>query len=114
LERCFAEQPAAVWVERFRQAGIAAHTVVALPDLMQDRWVRAHGLSVSQQSEEVGAVTYPGLSVALSTTPMRLGPAARKPGADAENVLAEVGLAEAIPALEKKWALQTQNLPSAW
>ena len=31
LERCFAEQPAAVWVERFHQAGIAAQAVVALP-----------------------------------------------------------------------------------
>jgi crotonobetainyl-CoA:carnitine CoA-transferase CaiB-like acyl-CoA transferase len=113
-ERCFAQRGASDWVETLRGAGVSAHAVAQLPDLMRDSWVRAHGLSVTQCSEEVGDVTYPGLSVRMSDTPLRLGAAARKPGADAESVLAEVGLAEAIPRLEEKWVLQTHNLPSAW
>jgi crotonobetainyl-CoA:carnitine CoA-transferase CaiB-like acyl-CoA transferase len=114
LEHYFADQSTATCVERLRQSGISAHAVVALPDLMNDPWVRAHGLSVTQPSEEVGDVTYPGLSVHMHATPMRLGPAAGRPGSDADSVLAEVGLADAIPALEQKWVLQTQHLPSAW
>ncbi len=114
LERFFAVQPVGHCVDRLRQAGISAQAVVDLPALMQDPWVRAHGLSVTQCSEEVGDVTYPGLSVHMSRTPMRIGRAARRPGADADTVLGEVGLADAIPKLEQQWVLQTQNLPSAW
>ena len=33
---------------------------------------------------------------------------------DAESVLAEVGLAGAIPALEKQWVLQATDLPAGW
>jgi crotonobetainyl-CoA:carnitine CoA-transferase CaiB-like acyl-CoA transferase len=114
LECCFAEQPAAIWVERLRQAGVSAQVVVHLSDLMQDPWVRDHELSVTQCADDVGNVTYPGLSVRLSETPMLLGSAARRPGADAESVLGEIGLTDAIPRLEQKWVLQTTNLPSAW
>lgn len=114
LERCFALRPTAVWVHRLRSAGISAHPVVQLPDLMRDAWARERGLSVTQCSEEVGDVTYPGLSVRMSRTPVRLGAPARQPGADAESVLSEIGQAEAIPTLERRWVLQTTNLPSAW
>jgi crotonobetainyl-CoA:carnitine CoA-transferase CaiB-like acyl-CoA transferase len=113
-ERRFAQRGASDLVQLLRGAGVSAQAVVQLPDLMQDPLVRANGLSVTQCSEEVGEVTYPGLSVRMSETPLRLGAAARKPGADAESVLAEVGLAEAIPRLEEKWVLQTLKLPSAW
>jgi crotonobetainyl-CoA:carnitine CoA-transferase CaiB-like acyl-CoA transferase len=114
FEACVAQREVSECVQRLRAAGIAAQQVVELPDLMQDPWVREHTLSVTQCSEEVGDVTYPGLSVRMSGTPMRVGPAAKKPGADAESVLSEVGLADSIPKLEQRWVLQTQNLPSAW
>jgi crotonobetainyl-CoA:carnitine CoA-transferase CaiB-like acyl-CoA transferase len=114
LVRRFAEGAVDDWVARLRSIGVSAQAVVQLPDLMQDPRVRARGLSVTQCSDEVGDVTYPGLSVHMTRTPPRLGQAARKPGADAESVLGEIGLAEAIPRLEKKWVLQTQDLPSAW
>ncbi len=114
FEACVAQRAVAECVQRLRIAGIAAQEVVELPDLMQDPWVREHGLSVTQCSDEVGDVTYPGLSVRMSDTPMRIGPAAKKPGADTQSVLSEVGLADAIPKLEQRWVLQTQNLPSAW
>jgi crotonobetainyl-CoA:carnitine CoA-transferase CaiB-like acyl-CoA transferase len=114
LEARFARAPAAAWVERLRQAGIAAHAWTRVADLMADPVVRAQGLSVTQQAEDVGEVTMPGLSVHLSDTPMRLGTAARRPGADAESILQDIGLADEMGRLERVWALQTANLPSAW
>jgi crotonobetainyl-CoA:carnitine CoA-transferase CaiB-like acyl-CoA transferase len=114
FEKRFSERPVAEWVDCLRQAGISAHAVVSLPDLMVDPWVRDHGLSISQTSEEAGEVTYPGASMRLSRTPMRIGAPASRPGADAHAVLSEVGLADAIPHLERAWALQTSNPPPGW
>ena len=102
------------WVELLREAGVSAQAVVSLPDLMADPWVREHGLSVSQCSEEVGEVTYPGPSVRMSETPVRLGPPVRQPGADGPAVLAEVGLADDGREAGAPWALQTTNLPRGW
>jgi crotonobetainyl-CoA:carnitine CoA-transferase CaiB-like acyl-CoA transferase len=114
LEARFGEQPVAAWVERLGEASVSAQAVVSVQDLMVDPLVRAHGLSVSQCSEEVGDVTYPGPSVHLSDTPVRLGPAVRQPGADGPAVLAEVGLGDAVDSLERQWALQVTNLPRGW
>jgi crotonobetainyl-CoA:carnitine CoA-transferase CaiB-like acyl-CoA transferase len=111
--RC-ARQPVAYWIDCFRQAGISAHAVVNLPDLMQDPWVREHALSVSQTSEEVGEVTYPGVSVRLSATPMGIGRAASQPGGDAESILREAGVADWMTSLERSWALQIDNPPPGW
>jgi crotonobetainyl-CoA:carnitine CoA-transferase CaiB-like acyl-CoA transferase len=114
LETAFAQRPAGHWVGCLRQAGLAAQAVVNLPDLMRESWVREHGLSISQTSDEAGDVTYPGASVALSATPMWVGPAARRPGADAYGVFGEIGSAEMIPALERAWALQIADPPPGW
>jgi len=61
-ERRFAEEPAAAWVE----------------DLMQDPWVRAHGLSISRTSM-LGDMVMPGVAARLSRTPLKVG-AAVHPG----------------------------------
>ena len=114
LETQFAELPAAVWGERLRQAGISAHAVVPVAETMVDPWVRSHCLSVMQTVEDVDKVTIPGLSVRLSDTPMRLGSPPYRPGSDAEAILQELGIAEAMPALAQAWVLQTSDLPSAW
>jgi crotonobetainyl-CoA:carnitine CoA-transferase CaiB-like acyl-CoA transferase len=81
---------------------------------MADSWIQSHGLSVTQTVEDVGEVTMPGLSVTLSETPMRLGSPPHRPGSDAEAILQELGMAEAVPALARAWVLQTSDLPSAW
>jgi crotonobetainyl-CoA:carnitine CoA-transferase CaiB-like acyl-CoA transferase len=65
LEARFAALPAAVWVDRLRQAGVSAHAVVPVAELMVDPWVQSHGLSVTQTVEGVGDVTMPGLSEAV-------------------------------------------------
>jgi crotonobetainyl-CoA:carnitine CoA-transferase CaiB-like acyl-CoA transferase len=114
LETAFAQRPVAHWVDCLRQAGISAQAVVNLPDLMREPWVREHGLSISQTSDEAGDVTYPGASVNLSATPMRVGPAARRPGADAYDVFSEIGSTDMIPALKRAWALQTADPPPGW
>ena len=114
FERAFAEQSVSHWVERLSQAGISAHRVVNLPDLMQDASVRARGLSVTHTSEEAGEVTYPGVSVHLSATPMRVGRPARRPGADVHAVFNEAGIEDWIPSLERAWALQTSDPPPGW
>jgi crotonobetainyl-CoA:carnitine CoA-transferase CaiB-like acyl-CoA transferase len=114
LEARFREQPASIWVERLTAAGVAAHAVTPLARLMTDAWAQKRGLSVSQVSEEAGAVTMPGVSVRLSRTPMRAGFPARQPGADAAAILEEAGILNQLPRLERAWAVQTTDLPSGW
>jgi hypothetical protein len=65
-------------------------------------------------SEEVGEVTMPGITIGLSATPLEVGAPARRPGSDAWRVLDRVGLAAALPDLERAWALQTTGLPDGW
>jgi hypothetical protein len=45
---------------------------------------------------------------------MRLGSPPHRPGSDAEAILQELGMAEAVPALARAWVLQASDLPSAW
>jgi len=114
LEARFAELPTAVWINRLRQAGVSAHAVVPVADLMVDPWGRSQGLSVTQTVEDVGDITMPGLPVRLSETPMRLGSLPHRPGSDAAIILRELGLEDALPALARAWVLQPSDLPSAW
>ena len=69
---------------------------------------------MSQDIDGIGETTAPGLPVRLSRTPMRLGDPPHQPGADAPRILAELGLGEELPKLEKAWVLQVADLPSAW
>jgi crotonobetainyl-CoA:carnitine CoA-transferase CaiB-like acyl-CoA transferase len=114
LEETFSRGTVAGWVDRLTAAGVAAHVVVKLPDLMRDPAVLEQGLSVTQHAEGTGDVTYPGPSPRLSETPVRLGAPAKQPGGDAESVLQEIGMADAIPALERQWVLQATDLPAGW
>jgi crotonobetainyl-CoA:carnitine CoA-transferase CaiB-like acyl-CoA transferase len=114
LEAAFAKGERDQWVQRLREAGVSAHIWVRLHELMEDPWAREHGLTVTQISEEVGEVTMPGISVAMSGTPLRIGAPARACGADAESILEEAGLGDELTNLQLAWAVQTHNLPSAW
>jgi crotonobetainyl-CoA:carnitine CoA-transferase CaiB-like acyl-CoA transferase len=114
LEAVFAKGTREEWVRKLVEAGTSAHVWVRLHELMDDPWVRDHGLAITQISEEVGEVTMPGISVSMSGTPLRIGAPARACGADAEEILAEIGLADELPNLQLAWAVQTHNLPSAW
>lgn len=109
-----AGRPAREVVDTLVAAGIGAHEVVGLAELMADAEVRRRGLAVTQESEEVGEVTMPGLAITMSETPPRLGAPARRPGSDAARVLERVGLADALTDLERRWVLQTTDLPAGW
>jgi crotonobetainyl-CoA:carnitine CoA-transferase CaiB-like acyl-CoA transferase len=114
LEVKFKQEPAGVWVERLQQHGIPAQMRVPVAELMVDPYVVRRGLSVSQAVDGVGETTAPGLPVRLSHTPMRLGAVTGQPGSDAADILAELGLQEELPKLERAWVLQANDLPSAW
>ncbi|HEU0169401.1 MAG TPA: CoA transferase, partial [Chloroflexota bacterium] len=114
LEAAFRQRPADDWVRQLQEAGVGAHAVVRLQDLMDDAWTREQGLSIRQVSEEAGEVAMPGLAVNMSRTPPELGAAVRQPGADGKAVLERLGLANHTEALEEAWALQTTRLPAGW
>jgi crotonobetainyl-CoA:carnitine CoA-transferase CaiB-like acyl-CoA transferase len=110
----FAAEPVRDMASRLEQAGVAAHRVVEVAELMGDEGVRKAGLSVTQEVEGAGACTMPGLSFHLSGTPARLGDPPQRPGADAPAILAELGLGDRLAALERAWAVRVSDLPPAW
>ncbi|MFD2416574.1 CaiB/BaiF CoA transferase family protein [Amycolatopsis pigmentata] len=114
LENRFALRPATFWVGALQAAGIGAHQVMRLDALMTDPLVRARQLSIAQTSEEVGEVTMPGVAIGLSATPSQAGDPVRRPGADAVQVLEQIGLGASIEHLERRWAVQTAALPHGW
>jgi crotonobetainyl-CoA:carnitine CoA-transferase CaiB-like acyl-CoA transferase len=87
----FARAPADAWIARLTAAGAGAHRVVPLEELMDDPWVRAHGLITERFHEGVGQVQHPGPAVRMSVTPVRVGRPAPQPGADRASVLEQLG-----------------------
>jgi crotonobetainyl-CoA:carnitine CoA-transferase CaiB-like acyl-CoA transferase len=99
LERHFAELPAGVWVARLRRGDIGAHVTARVEDLMQDAWVRAHGLSITQHIDGLGDMVMPGVAVRMSRTPLRVGAAAHPVGSDAPTILESIGLRDELDRL---------------
>jgi len=95
-------------------AGIAAHAVTPVAELMTDAVVRDRGLSVTQDVAGVGRCTMPGVSPRLSDTPALVGHPPHRPGEDAGQVLASAGLAGRLDALERAWVVRSADLPPAW
>jgi len=114
LEAAFATDTAQAVAARLAAAGVAAHIVVPVADLMTDAVVRARGLSVTQDVAGVVSCTMPGVSPRLSDTPALAGHPPRRPGEDARQVLASVGLADRLDALERGWVVRATDLPPAW
>ena len=75
------------WVTRLTAVGIGAHAVQKVEHLMQDAWVRQHGLSLTQHIEGLGEMTMPGVAARLSRTPLRVGKPVDPVGSDAAAVL---------------------------
>lgn len=114
LESVFATAPAVEWVRALRAADLGAHEVTTLAEMMTDPVNVDRGLSLQQVYGEVGGITTAGVSIALSDTPARVGRPARPPGSDAVQVLERIGLGHEVTRLEKRWAVQTENLPAGW
>jgi len=114
LEDAFAADTARDVAARLADAGVAAHVVVPIADLMTDAVVRERGLSVTQEVAGVGSCTMPGVSPRLSETPALAGHPPHRPGEDARKILASVGLADRLDALERGWVVRATDLPAAW
>src|SRR5581483_11961723 len=112
LEGRFTSADAGTWVKRLQDAGVAAHLMTQVQDIMTDPSVVKRGMSITQDIAGVGEATMPGLSVHLSRTPMRLGDCCHQPGSDGPAILEEIGMGDKIAALEKAWVVQLNNLPA--
>jgi formyl-CoA transferase/CoA:oxalate CoA-transferase len=103
LEARFAQRNAADWIALLARAGIAAQRVaLKLTELTEDPLVRAQGLALTREHAELGLVTTTGPGIKLSRTPITAGCPAPKPGADARELLAEIGMAEELDRLVRE------------
>jgi len=114
LEAAFAPVAAGELVARLRDAGVAAHVVLPIAAVMADPVARERGLSVTQDVPGAGSCTMPGVSPRLSDTPALVGRPPVPPGGSAKEVLAAVGLADRLDALERRWVVRATDLPAAW
>jgi crotonobetainyl-CoA:carnitine CoA-transferase CaiB-like acyl-CoA transferase len=87
-----AREPAATWEKRLADAGAGVSPLVRLDGLMDDRWVRDHGLVVSMEHPGLGTVDQAGPPPRLARTPVRAGGPAPAIGADGRAILVEHGL----------------------
>jgi crotonobetainyl-CoA:carnitine CoA-transferase CaiB-like acyl-CoA transferase len=93
LEQRLAARPADEWVKLLTAAGIGAHRVVSdMVGLLQDPLVKARGLSVTREHDDIGPVTTTAPGPRLSRTPVQVGRPAPRPGSDAREVLREIGM----------------------
>ncbi|HJM89664.1 MAG TPA: CoA transferase [Dehalococcoidia bacterium] len=99
LERRFAEGSAEEWCERLVAAGIGAHRLTGIAELMDDPWVIAHGLSLTRAHDNGSEITTVGPVARLSGTPVVAGRPAVSPGADGLAILEGLGLGDEFEAL---------------
>jgi len=99
LEECFGAKPAGEWMRLLVDAGIGAHTLGNVTQLMQDPWAVAHGLSVTRRHSDGSMITTIGPPARLSRTPAVPGRPVSAPGGDAAEVLALIGMADKLDEL---------------
>lgn len=102
LEECFCAKPADEWMRLLVEAGMGAHTLSSVTQLMQDPWAVAHGLSVTRRHSDGSMITTIGPPARLSRTPALPGRPVSPPGGDAAEVLAMIGLADKLDELVEK------------
>jgi crotonobetainyl-CoA:carnitine CoA-transferase CaiB-like acyl-CoA transferase len=102
LETCFRAQPASEWVRLLVEAGIGAHALGNVTQLMHDPWIMIHGLSVTRQHSDGAMITTIGPPARLSRTPVVPGRPVSPPGGDAAEVLAMIGMADKLNELVEK------------
>ena len=102
LEACFRARPVSEWRRLLVEAGMSAHTLGNVTQLMQDPWVMAHGLSVTRRHRDGAMITTIGPPARLSRTPVVPGRPVSPPGGDAAEVLAMIGMADKLNELVEK------------
>ena len=99
------------WVSALTRAGVGAHRIVAdAYELMLDPWVRAHGLSITREHDEIGMVTTTGPAIRLSRTPVVPGKPASKPGSDAAGILGEIGMRDEMKHLIEQGIIKVDGI----
>lgn len=91
LEACIRTAPAAEWVYRLVNAGIGAHRLTTVSEVMAEPRAAARGLYLERAHPDGGTVATIGPIPRLSHTPLVPGPPLR-PSMDAREILADVGL----------------------
>ncbi len=100
LEQRFHDRRATEWVDLLTRAGIAAQPVaMKLTALTEDPIVRSLGLAITREHAELGMVTTVAPGIKLSRTPVTAGCPAPKPGADAAELLGEIGMGDQLERL---------------
>ena len=103
LEQRLRGQSVDAWVAALGRAGIAAHRVILkFTDHMDNPIVRAQGLSLTREHDELGLVTTAGPGIKLSRTPIQPGRPAPKPGSDAASILGDIGMAHELDRLVRE------------
>lgn len=90
LERVFASEPRAVWLERLEAHDLPVATVNDLDELPDDPHIRAREMIINVDSEH-GMVKQVGIGPKLSATPGSIRRLGVPHGADTDQVLAELG-----------------------
>jgi crotonobetainyl-CoA:carnitine CoA-transferase CaiB-like acyl-CoA transferase len=102
LERALATRPVDEWTKILGAASIGAHRVVPAAQVMQDPWAVAHGLSLTRVHAGGAAITTIGPPARLTRTPVVPGRPAPPPGADAREILTEIGMAAELRELVER------------
>ena len=98
LEERLAKDTVAAWVANLTAAGVGAHKLVTIPEMMESEWVRQHGLRLTRAHPDGGTVDTIGPVPRLARTPVRPG-APLRPSMDAPEILAEHGLESQLDRL---------------
>jgi crotonobetainyl-CoA:carnitine CoA-transferase CaiB-like acyl-CoA transferase len=101
-------------VERLTRAGIGAHRLVPIAELMHDPWVAAHGLSLTRAHDTGETITSVGPVARLSRTPVQPGRPTVTPGTDAADVLRELNRESQLDQLLAQGvvSIESPRLPS--
>ena len=105
LEEAFACEPAAAWCQRLAAAGLGAHPMLTVADVVKDESARKHGLIVTRRHQELGEVDQLAPIARLSRTPTRIGAPSTPPGSDVRDIVAQYGLSEELPQLVEQGAV---------
>jgi crotonobetainyl-CoA:carnitine CoA-transferase CaiB-like acyl-CoA transferase len=104
------KQPAALWVESLTHAGIGAHVLMDIDEVMEAGHVKARGLSIVRVHPGIGPVRLVGPSRRLSLTPARATTPVGPAGFDTRAVVSELGKSEQFVSLVEK-GIVAEGLP---